>query len=111
MKTSAGDELIPAIREAVKGRPYPTQSIAEAVRCGLSSRSSSWRSPEDKLTLRQREVLHLLAEGFHVKEIATKLNMSPRTVEFHKYRIMDTTGLRTSAELSRYAFRLGIVAW
>jgi DNA-binding NarL/FixJ family response regulator len=111
LKTSAGDELIPAIREAVKGRPYLIQSIAEAVRCGLSSRSSSWPSPKDKLTVRQREVLHLLAEGFDVKEIAAKLNMSPRTVEFHKYRIMETTGLRTSAELSRYAVRLGIVAW
>ncbi len=86
------------------------KSIAEAVKHGLSSRSSAWRSPLDKLTSRQREVLQLLAEGLHVKEIAEKLNLSPRTVEFHKYRIMDELGLRTVAELSRYAAAHGIVA-
>jgi len=98
-----------AIREALNGRIYVTKSIAEAVEHGRSSRSNSWRSPVDKLTPRQREVLQLLAEGLQVKEIAVKLNVSPRTVEFHKYRIMDELGLRTAAELGRYAARHGIV--
>jgi len=79
------------------------------VKQGLSARSNTWRSPLDKLTSRQREVLQLLAEGCQVKEIAVKLHLSPRTVEFHKYRIMDELGLRTTAELSRYAARHGIV--
>ena len=52
----------------------------------------------------------MLAEGLQVKEIAGRLNVSPKTVEFHKYRIMDELGLRTTAELSRYAARHGIVA-
>jgi len=109
LKSSAGNELIPAIREVVEGRTYVTKSIAESVKQGLSARSNTWRSPLDKLTSRQREVLQLLAEGLQVKEIAVKLHLSPRTVEFHKYRIMDELGLRTTAELSRYAARHGIV--
>jgi DNA-binding NarL/FixJ family response regulator len=92
----------------MKGRVYVAKSIAAAVKQATSSRAKSWR-PLDKLTSRQREVLQLLAEGLHVKEIATKLNVSPRTVEFHKYRIMDELGLRTGAELARYAARHGIV--
>ena len=109
LKSSAGVELLTAIRAAVQGSTYVTKSIAESVRQGLSARSNSWRSPVDKLTTRQRDVLQLLAEGHPVKEIAVKLNLSPRTVEFHKYRIMNELGLRTVAELSRYAARYGIV--
>jgi len=109
LKNSAADELVTAIREAIQGRTYITKSIAEAVKHGLSSRSNTWRSPLDKLTWRQREVLQLLAEGLQVKEIAVKLNLSPRTVEFHKYRIMEELGLRTAAEIARYAARHGIV--
>ena len=109
LKSSAGSELVMAIREAEKGRTYVTKSIAESVKQGLSARSNSWRSPLDKLTSRQREVLQLLAEGCQVKEIAVKLHLSPRTVEFHKYRIMDELGLRTVAELSRYAARHRLV--
>jgi DNA-binding NarL/FixJ family response regulator len=66
LKSSAGDELLTAIREAMKGHVYVTKSIAEIVKQGLSSRSNTWRSPLDKLTSRQREVLQLLAEGLTV---------------------------------------------
>lgn len=109
LKNSAGDELVTAIREVMKGHVYVAKSIAEAVRHAVSSRSESWRSPLDKLTSRQREVLQLLAEGLHVKDIAIKLHVSPRTIEFHKYRIMDELGLRSGAELARFAARHGIV--
>jgi DNA-binding NarL/FixJ family response regulator len=109
LKNSAGDELLTAIREAVRGGNYVSKSIAETVKQGLSSRSQNYRSSLDKLTSRQREVLHLLAEGLQVKEIAVRLKVSPRTVEFHKYRIMNELGLRTAAELGRYALRHGIV--
>jgi DNA-binding NarL/FixJ family response regulator len=110
LKSAAGDELLTAIEEVARGRTYIAKSIAESVKQGLSARSNTWRSPLDKLTSRQREVLQLLAEGLQVKEIAEKLHVSPRTVEFHKYRIMDELGLRTVAELGRYAARHGIVA-
>lgn len=63
-----------------------------------------------KLTTRQREVLRLLAEGLPVKEIATALNVSPRTVEFHKYRIMETLGAHSGAQLARYAMKEGLVS-
>jgi DNA-binding NarL/FixJ family response regulator len=109
LKNSAVEELVPAIRETLKGNTYIARAIAESVKHGLSTRSNAWRSSSDKLTTRQREVLQLLAEGHHVKEIAVRLNLSPRTVEFHKYRIMDELGLRTVAELSRYAATHGIV--
>ena len=62
-----------------------------------------------ELTPRQKEVLQLIAEGKAPKEIGAILNLSPRTVEFHKYRIMETIGARTIAELTRYAVAHGIV--
>jgi DNA-binding NarL/FixJ family response regulator len=69
------------------------------------------KHPEKKaaeLTPRQKEILQLIAEGRSPKEIASVLNVSPRTVEFHKYRIMETAGARTIAELTRYAVTHGI---
>ena len=62
------------------------------------------------LTPREREVLQLLAEGHAVKEIAAVLDISPRTVEFHKYNIMEKLGLRTTAELTQYAIKHGMVS-
>ena len=61
------------------------------------------------LTLRQREVLQLLAEGRSAKEIASSLSISTRTVEFHKYQMMETLGLRTNAELIHFAIKNGLV--
>jgi RNA polymerase sigma factor (sigma-70 family) len=63
-----------------------------------------------KLTARQREILQLVAEGYSAKEIAVQLNISTRTVEFHKYRIMEELNLKTSAELVQYAIKHGIVS-
>jgi DNA-binding NarL/FixJ family response regulator len=109
LKNSAGDELVTAIQEALSGRIYISKAIAEPVKRTLNGRSQTWRGPADNLTARQREVLQVLAEGLPVKEIAVKLHVSSRTVEFHKYRIMNELGLRTAAELGRYAARHGIV--
>jgi DNA-binding NarL/FixJ family response regulator len=61
------------------------------------------------LTPRQREILRLLAEGCSAKEVANKLEISPRTVEFHKYQMMETLGIRHSAELVHFAIKHGIV--
>ncbi len=105
LKSSAGDELITAIDEAVQGRVFITGSIAQEV----ASRPTASTSPLEGLTRRQREVLQLLAEGRQAKEIAATLNVSPKTVEFHKYRLMDVLGVHTTAELARYAAKNGLV--
>jgi len=105
LKSTAGEELVTAIQEAIQGRVYVTKSIADPV---LDALSRLARSIHDSLTTRQREVLQMIAEGMQAKEIAVKLNISPRTVEYHKYRIMDELGVRTLAELVRYASRHGI---
>jgi DNA-binding NarL/FixJ family response regulator len=113
LKSAAGEELLMAIRAVEAGRVYVIPSIAEAVRNALAQRSrrkAESAGPVTHLTPRQREVLQLLAEGHHAKEVAALLNVSPRTVEFHKYRIMEQLGLHTVAELTLYAAKHGIVA-
>jgi DNA-binding CsgD family transcriptional regulator len=68
------------------------------------------RKTHRELTLRQREVLQLLAEGRSMKEVAYQLDVTPRTVAFHKYTMMDQLNLKSSAELIQYAMRSSIVA-
>jgi len=109
LKSAAGEELISAIRDALEGRIYISKTIAKSVKRAREVRAADDGSAVDGLTRRQREVLQLLAEGRQVKEIAVVLNVSPKTVEFHKYRIMDTLGVRTVADLTRYALKRGIV--
>ena len=109
LKHSASSELITAIREVLKGRKYITPRIAGDL---LESYKESAHKPKDtihNLTSRQREVLQLLAEGNTAKEIATVLNISHRTVEFHKYHIMEELGANNSAELTKFAIKHGIV--
>jgi DNA-binding CsgD family transcriptional regulator len=65
---------------------------------------------DDRLTARQREALQLFAEGRSAKEVAAILNISTRTAEFHKARILETLGLQTTAELVQYAIRKGIIS-
>jgi DNA-binding NarL/FixJ family response regulator len=109
LKSSPVAELITAIREVLMGRIYVAQSIAKRVKRAVEARSAGYRTPVDRLTPRQREVLQLLAAGRQVKEIALVLNVSRKTAEFHKYRIMDALGIRTVAELARFAFKHRIV--
>lgn len=109
LKNAAGEELIQAIREVLGGGTYLTHSIAQALERSLESHAGAGNKI-DGLTDRQREVLRLLTEGHQAKEIAAALNVSPRTVEFHKYRIMDILRVHSVAELTRYALRRGIVA-
>ena len=108
LKSSAPAELIAAIHAALAGRTFVTPEIAGDV---SMTDGRSRRPPGDaaaSLTPRQREILQLLAAGKAAKEIAALLGVSTRTVEFHKYKMMETLGLRTSAELVRYAFEHGI---
>ena len=105
LKTSAASELKQAIHEALRGRSYITPLIArDAVGALLDQRSSR---PE--LTARQREVLQLLAEGRSMKEAAAILNVTPRTVAFHKYRMMEQLRVKTSAGLVQFAVKHGVV--
>jgi DNA-binding NarL/FixJ family response regulator len=108
LKHSAPDELIIAIREGLKGRTYITPLIAGKLLHSYESGSHSRTDTVLSLSSRQREVLQLLAEGHSVKEIAAILNLSMKTVEYHKYRMMDDLGIKTTAELIRYALKQGI---
>lgn len=106
LKNSAAAALVTAIREAMRGRTYVSPLIAETM---LSRLSDPARKDRIDLAARQWEVLQLLAEGNSMKEVGSILNVSTRTVEFHKQRIMELLDLKTNAELIRYAVKAGIV--
>jgi DNA-binding NarL/FixJ family response regulator len=106
LKSSAAHELLQAIREALRGRSYITPLIArDAVGSLIGPRAG-----RPDLTTRQREVLQLLAEGRSMKEVGAILDLTPRTVAFHKYRMMEQLRLKTSAELVQFAVKQGMVA-
>lgn len=104
LKQVAGDELIEAIHTVMRRRTYLTPLITQDVLHSLHAPSSV---PD--LTSRQREVLRLLAQGKRIKEIASDLNISVRTVEDHKARLMQTLGLESTADLVRFAIKQRIV--
>jgi DNA-binding NarL/FixJ family response regulator len=110
-KQSASTELLTAIRMALQGRFYVTPLVSLN---GLGSVRDSRQNPADliggQLTPRQREVVQLVAEGKTMKEISAALNISVKTVEFHKTTLMNELGLRTTADLIRYALAQGIVS-
>ena len=108
LKSSAASELAHAIREALWGRSYVTPLITEGM-VGSFVQNLKHKKPTHTLTLRQKEVLQLLAEGRSMKEVAAILNVTPRTVAFHKYTMMEQLNLKTGAELIQYAIRNSIV--
>jgi DNA-binding NarL/FixJ family response regulator len=108
LKRSAASELVTAIQEVLKGRSYVTPLVTKDVLHSFLEDPKPER-PTGRLTSRQREVLQLIAEGHSNKEIATILNISPKTVEFHKSRIFAELGLRTTAELTQFALKHGII--
>jgi len=110
LKHSAPSELITAIHEATKGRTYVTPLIAGDLIRTYQEGGSPGKDLFKKISPRQREILQLLAEGKSGKEIASILNISARTVEFHKYRMMEQLNIKTSAELVQYAVKHGIVS-
>ena len=107
LKRSAASELTTAIREIMQGRSYITPLIANGLIGTLLHPEA--HTPARDLTPRQREVLQLLAEGHSMKQIASVLNISPRTVAFHKYEMMLHLKVETTAELVQYAVRHHIV--
>ena len=106
LKSSAFQELKQAIHEVLRGRSYITPLIARDVVGALIGGKTS----RHELTMRQREILQLLAEGRSMKEVGAILDLAPRTVAFHKYRMMEQLRLKTSAELVQFAVRQGVVA-
>jgi DNA-binding NarL/FixJ family response regulator len=111
LKHSAPTELITAIRETLKGRTYVSPRIAgQLMHLYKIGAPAAKETGGGSLTERQREILCLLAEGLSAKEIAAKLNLSQRTVEAHKYRMMQNLNLKNTAELVAYAMKSGIIA-
>jgi len=108
LKKSAASELFHAIQEVLKGRSYITPEIARGMQ-ETFIRDPRQVTRRTVLTSRQREVTQLLAEGKSLKEAAHLLNVTPRTVAFHKYQIMAEMKLKSTAELVRFAIKHGIV--
>ncbi len=110
LKHSAPSELKTAIEEALKGNTYISPAIAQDLMHLYRGEADLKAGAFGSLTLRQREVMQLLAEGKSAKEIAKILHISTRTVEFHKYNMMEQLGIKTSAELVHFAIKHGIVS-
>ena len=104
LKTSALSELVYAIREALLGRTYITPQMAD-IRGGSTAKELRQQRARPELTLRQKEILQLLAEGRTMKEIAYLLDLSPRTIAFHKYKMMTQLELKSSAALVQFAMK------
>lgn len=110
LKHSAPAELVMAVNAALEGRTYIATAIAGEVIQALRTGGRQTIDEAAQLTPRQREILQLVAEGCSAKVIATRLDISPRTVEFHKYQMMEALKLQSSAELIHFAIKHGIVA-
>ncbi|MCU0990423.1 MAG: response regulator transcription factor [Xanthomonadales bacterium] len=108
LKHSAAEELILAVRAAAAGRTFVSPAIAGQLLESLRAGDGPNDNPAARLTLRQREILRLLVDGHSAKAIAARLDISPRTVEFHKYAMMETLGVTTTAELIRFALQTGV---
>jgi DNA-binding NarL/FixJ family response regulator len=109
LKTCTTTELVTAVRCVLRGKTYLSPEISKDALNYLRWCNKEYLEEDEKLTERQREVLQLLAEGKVMKEVGDILHISTRTVAFHKYRIMNTLGARTNAELVRFAVRSHIV--
>ena len=106
LKHSAQAELFLAVRAALDGETFISPTLAGEVFHDLKI---SPTDPAAALTPRQREILQLFAEGCSAKEIGSQLDISPRTVEFHKYQLMDSLKLQSSSELIHFAIKNGII--
>jgi len=105
LKHSAGEELVNAIREVAQGNNYVSPLITN-----LPAEPLMVHAQKTSITPRQREVLKLISRGLTMKEIASQLNISTRTAETHKYEMMQTLGVETTADLIRYSLRLGLIS-
>ena len=106
LKSSASSELLQAIKAVAAGSTYITPLVTESMIGSLIDGGK--RNQAKNLTVRQREILQLLAEGKTMNEAAGILCITPRTVAFHKYRIMETLGIENNADLVRFAMKSGL---
>jgi DNA-binding NarL/FixJ family response regulator len=109
VKQAAALELTDAIELVLKGRTYVTPSIADGLD-NIALRSPNVRDHAPEPTPRQREVIQLLAEGRSMKEVASALSITPRTVAAHKYAVMELLQLKTNADLVQYAIKHRIIS-
>jgi DNA-binding NarL/FixJ family response regulator len=110
LKDTSGTELVQAIKHVLGGQRYLSPPLSErAVEAYLQRSQETSFDPYEQLTEREREVLHLAAEGLSNPEIAARLSISPRTVETHRANLMRKLGLKTQTDLIRYALRRGIL--
>jgi DNA-binding NarL/FixJ family response regulator len=110
LKTCAAAELVVAVREVLRGKSYMSPALPQDTINFLRNQHKNMVNEDERLTQRQREVLQLLAEGKVMKEVSNILNMSTRTVAYHKYRMMEVLGAKSTAELVKYAVKNHIVA-
>ncbi len=109
LKRSAASELVTALRQVVQKHSYVTPLITSEVVGALASRGTTGEVRRE-LTSRQRQVLQLIAEGHSMKEVAQILNMTPRTVAFHKYRMMQQLQITSTAQLVQFAVKNHLVS-
>jgi DNA-binding NarL/FixJ family response regulator len=110
LKDSSGTDLVLAVKQVLGGQRYLSPPLSErAVEAYLQRSQDTSFDPYDALTEREREVLHLAAEGLSNPDIAARLSISPRTVETHRANLMRKLGLRTQTDLIRYALKRGIL--
>lgn len=109
VKDSAGSELLAAVRNLHAGRGHFGPQAARTLAQQLQHPERTLDDPYGRLTAREREVFHLIAEGHTTKEIARQLDISVKTAENHRARVLDKSGVRNTAELVRYALRKGLL--
>jgi DNA-binding NarL/FixJ family response regulator len=110
LKTCAAAELVLGVRDVLRGKSYLSPALSKDTVNFLRNQDKGMVAEDERLTERQREVLQLLAEGKVMKEVSTILHMSTRTVAYHKYRMMEVLGAKSTAELVKYAIKHHIVA-
>lgn len=109
VKDSAGAELLAAVRNLHAGSGHFGPQAARTLAQQLQHPERTLDDPYGRLTAREREVFHLIAEGHTTKEVARKLDISVKTAENHRARVLDKAGVRNTAELVRYALRKGLL--
>jgi DNA-binding NarL/FixJ family response regulator len=105
LKTCAASEMVTAVRKVLRGYTYLSPNLSKDTVDFLRRQHEELVEEGERLTERQREVVRLLAEGRVMREVGSILNMTPRTVAFHKYRIMEVLGATSNADLVKYALR------
>jgi DNA-binding NarL/FixJ family response regulator len=110
LKTCAAAEMVIAVRQVLRGKSYISSALSRNTVSFLRRQDRALVNEGDRLTKRQREVLQLLAEGKVMKEVGDTLHMTTRTVAYHKYRMMEVLGVKSNAELVKYAVRNHMVA-